>query len=218
MGCVCVPEQHDETGRKERAISYLSQKFTDYETRYSPLEKTCLALVWATQRLRHYMLAYPVKLLARMDLLKYLFEKPALTGRTARWQFIFSKLDITYVTQKSIKGQAVADHLASHPLPDYEPLRTDFPDEEILFATEEEAPMSDEWTIYLDGAMNEDGSGVGLVQLSPEMTRIPFIGLQVEFPMYVRTMLLNTKLALLASSPARSYRESVCKSFIIPSW
>lgn len=29
----------------------------DYESRYSLLEKACLALVWATQRLRHCMLA-----------------------------------------------------------------------------------------------------------------------------------------------------------------
>lgn len=30
----CALGQHDETGRKERAIYYLSKKFTDYETRY----------------------------------------------------------------------------------------------------------------------------------------------------------------------------------------
>ena len=33
MGCVLG--QHDETGRKEQAIYYLSKKFTDYESRYS---------------------------------------------------------------------------------------------------------------------------------------------------------------------------------------
>lgn len=82
----CVLGQHDETGRKERAIYYLSKKFTDYETRYTVLEKTCCALTWASQRLRHYMLNYTTMLIARMDPLKYLFEKPALTGRTARWQ------------------------------------------------------------------------------------------------------------------------------------
>ncbi|MGV7989084.1 RNase H-like domain-containing protein, partial [Mycobacterium kansasii] len=76
MGCVLG--QHDVTGRKERAIHYLSRRFTDYESRYSLIEKTCLALVWATQRLRQYMIAYPILLLARMDPLKYLFEKPAL--------------------------------------------------------------------------------------------------------------------------------------------
>lgn len=47
---ICVNDvlgQHDESGRKEHAIYYLSKKFTDCETRYSLLEKTCCALVWA---------------------------------------------------------------------------------------------------------------------------------------------------------------------------
>ena len=45
MGCVLG--QHDETGRKEQAIYYQSKKFTDYESRYSSLEKMCCALAWA---------------------------------------------------------------------------------------------------------------------------------------------------------------------------
>ena len=44
-------EQQDETGRKEHAIYYLSKKFTDCESRYSMLEKTCCALAWAAKRL-----------------------------------------------------------------------------------------------------------------------------------------------------------------------
>ena len=39
--------QHDETERKEQAIYYLSKKFTDYELKYSSLEKMCYALAWA---------------------------------------------------------------------------------------------------------------------------------------------------------------------------
>ena len=42
MGCVLG--QHDETGRQEQAIYYLSKKFTDYESKYSSLEKMCCAL------------------------------------------------------------------------------------------------------------------------------------------------------------------------------
>ena len=38
MGCVLG--KHDEFGRKEHAIYYLSKNFTDCETRYSLLEKT----------------------------------------------------------------------------------------------------------------------------------------------------------------------------------
>ena len=83
MGCVLG--QQDETGRKEHLIYYLSKKSTDYETRYSLLEKTCCALAWATNRLRKYMLTHTTWLIARKDPLKYVFEKPALTGRITRW-------------------------------------------------------------------------------------------------------------------------------------
>ena len=44
MGCVLG--QYDETKRKEQAIYYLSKKFTNYESKYSSLEKMCCALAW----------------------------------------------------------------------------------------------------------------------------------------------------------------------------
>ena len=81
----CVLGQHDETGRKEQAIYYLSKKFTDYESRYSPLEKMCCALAWAAQRLKQYMLYHTTWLIAKLDLIKFIFEKPSLSGRIARW-------------------------------------------------------------------------------------------------------------------------------------
>ena len=61
--------------RKEDAIYYIGKKMLPYEEKYSPLKKTCVALVWATRKLIHYMLAYKVLLIARMDHLKYLMEK-----------------------------------------------------------------------------------------------------------------------------------------------
>jgi hypothetical protein len=82
MGCVLG--QQDETGRKEHAIYYLSKKFNDCETKYSLLEKTCCALAWAAKRLRQYMLTHTTWLVSKMDPIKYIFEKPALTGRIAR--------------------------------------------------------------------------------------------------------------------------------------
>jgi len=44
--------------------------------------------------------------------IKYIFEKPALSGRIARWQMLLSEYDIVYVTQKSIKGSVLAEYLA----------------------------------------------------------------------------------------------------------
>ena len=63
---------------KENAIYYISKKMLPYEGKYSPLEKTCVALVWATRKLRYYILAFKVLLIARMDPLKYLMEKPVM--------------------------------------------------------------------------------------------------------------------------------------------
>ena len=41
-------------GRVEHAIYYLSKKFLPYEANYSLVEKACLAVIWATKKLRHY--------------------------------------------------------------------------------------------------------------------------------------------------------------------
>lgn len=101
MGCVLG--QHDETGKKEHAIYYLSKKFTNCESRYSLLEKTCYALAWAARRLRQYMICHTTLLISKMDLMKYTFEKPALTRRLVRWHMLLFEYDIQYVTQKSIK-------------------------------------------------------------------------------------------------------------------
>ena len=40
--------QYQEESRKENAIYYISKKILAYEEKHSPLEKTYVALVWAT--------------------------------------------------------------------------------------------------------------------------------------------------------------------------
>ena len=72
-----------------------------------------------------------------MDPLKYIFERTVLTGKISKWQMLLTEFDIIYVTQKAIKGQAIADQLAESPAEDYEPMNTAFPDEAVLFATGE---------------------------------------------------------------------------------
>jgi len=114
--------EHGETCKKEHAIYYLSKKFTDCERRYSSLERTCCALVWAAHQLRKYMLSHTIWLISKMDPLKYIFEKTSLTGRITRWQMLLSEYDILYVTQKAIKGSALVDYLAHQPIEDYQPM------------------------------------------------------------------------------------------------
>lgn len=162
-----------EVEGKENAIYYLSKKFLEYETRYSSTEKLCLALVWATKKLRHYLLTHTVHIVSKADPLKYLLEKPAMNGRLSRWVVILSEFDLKYVSQKAIKGSIVPEFLATSP-GEAEPEDFEFPDEDLLM-TEDGA-----WSLYFDGSSNQKGCGVGILLVSPEEEHTP-ISVKLDF-------------------------------------
>ena len=109
-----LAQQNDEG--KENSLYYLSTTLNGAELNYSPIEKVCLALMFAVKKLRHYLQAHSVRLISRADPLKYLMSKSVLSGRTAKWAHLLQEVDITYVFQKTIKGQALANFLANHPI------------------------------------------------------------------------------------------------------
>ena len=131
MALGCMLAQLDDS-RNERAIYYLSKRMLEHEMRYVMIKRLYLSLVWATRRLRHYMTEYSVHLISRLDLLRYLFDRPALTGRLMRWLVLLTEFDIQYVSQKSIKGSIVADHLSSLSISEDRPIDDDFPNEEFI--------------------------------------------------------------------------------------
>ncbi|XP_070020409.1 uncharacterized protein [Nicotiana sylvestris] len=169
---VLVPKKdgnvkHDETGRKEQVIYYFSMKFTSYEARYSLLERACCALTWTAQKLWHCFCAYTTHLISRIDPLKYIFQKPMPTGKRAKWQILLSEFDNIYVTQKVVKGQALADHFAENTVGgEHEPLKTYYPDEEVSFVGEDIAEAYDVCRMFFEGAANFKGVGIGAVLVS----------------------------------------------------
>ncbi|XP_070028908.1 uncharacterized protein [Nicotiana sylvestris] len=109
-----------------------------------------------------------------MDPLKYIFQKPMPTGKLAKWQILLSVFDIVYVTQKAIKGWALADHLAENPVDgEYDSLETHFPDEEVSFIGEDIAESYDGWRMFFDGAANFKGVGIGAVLVSETSKHYP---------------------------------------------
>ncbi|XP_070034672.1 uncharacterized protein [Nicotiana tomentosiformis] len=99
-----------------------------------------------------------------MDPLKYIFQKPMPTGKLAKWQIFLSEFNNIYVTQRAVKGQALADHLAENPVHgEYEPLKMYFPDEEVSFVGEDITEAYDGWRMFFDGAANFKGVGIGAV-------------------------------------------------------
>ena len=79
-----------------------------------------------------------------------------------------TEFDIQYVTQKSIKGSVLSDHLASLPVTDDRVVDDGFPDEEIAVVTSLSG-----WHMYFDGAANHSGFGIGVLLISPHGDHIP---------------------------------------------
>ena len=70
---------------------------------------------------------------------------------------LLSKFDIIYVLQKAVKGPA------DNALPDYEPMHTFFPNEEVMFTTEEE---EEEYPDVFSMEQLRNGVGAVLVSIS----------------------------------------------------
>ncbi|KAI5406024.1 hypothetical protein KIW84_052688 [Lathyrus oleraceus] len=147
MGCFLG--QEDETGNKEFAIYYLRKKFTDSETRYSMLEKTCCALAWAAKRLRQYMLNHTTWLISKMDpiniLVDHLAHQPIEDYQSV--QYDFPDEEILYLKMKDC-------------------------DEPLL---EEGPEPGSRWSMVFDGVVNQYGNGVGAVIITPQGTLLEVI-------------------------------------------
>ena len=119
------------------------------------------------QKLRHILLAHQVLVVTRMDPLKYLFEKPALTEKLSRWLILLAEFDLTYVTKNIIKGKVIAEHCTGHPIGE-DDLDDDFPNEEVLNVEEKTT-----WKMYFNGASNQHGYEVGVLLIAPDGVHIP---------------------------------------------
>ncbi|XP_050877510.1 uncharacterized protein LOC127081280 [Lathyrus oleraceus] len=120
-----------------------------------------------------------------MDLIKYIFEKHVVTSRIARWKMLLIEYDIQYVTQKAINERVLFDYLDHLPVEGYQPLRFDYPDEDIMFIKdftmqgseinlEEDPKPGSRWTLVFDDTSNDRGHGIGAVITSPTGFHLPF--------------------------------------------
>ena len=94
------------------------------------------------------MLYHTTWLIAKLDPIKFIFEKPSLSERIVRWQVLLSEFDILYVSQKVVKGSAIADFFAEKANDEYKPMSFDFLNEDLMAVLQiekEESPKEDGW-------------------------------------------------------------------------
>ena len=77
------------TGDLDHPIAFASIKLSNLEHNYNMTEREGLAMVYALQKFRHYLLGKHFKMFTDHSDLKYLFNKLMLGGRICRWLLLF---------------------------------------------------------------------------------------------------------------------------------
>uniref|UniRef100_A0A2N9ENF4 Integrase catalytic domain-containing protein n=1 Tax=Fagus sylvatica TaxID=28930 RepID=A0A2N9ENF4_FAGSY len=152
--------QEDGNG-VEQPIYYVSRTLKDAESRYSGAERSCLALIYASQKLRHYFLAHKVQLMTKSHPIRSLLHRSVLSGRLAQWLLQLSQYEIIAETPTAVKSQAIADLLAQFPGEDNSLITDEVPGEiNEVFLT----GLADSvWTLRFDGSSTATSAGAGIV-------------------------------------------------------
>ena len=92
-------------------------------------------------------------------------------GRIAKWGTVLRVFDIKYMPHTSVKGQVLADLVAEFAEPPLKEMAaTQSIDEKLVGTISLQEPLF--YKVYVDGAANQSGSGVGLVLVSPKQITI----------------------------------------------
>ena len=113
QGLGAVLLQEDRDGMKH-PIGYASRKLLPRESRYSTIERECLAIVWAVTKFQDYLYGKEFMLETDHQPLQYLRATQFQNGRLMRWALALQPYRFVI---KAIKGRdnVGADFLSRHP-------------------------------------------------------------------------------------------------------
>ena len=86
-------------GDIDHPIYFSSRKLSTTENNYTTTEREGLAMVYALQKFRHYLLGSNFKMYTDHSALKYLVNKPLLGGRICRWVLLFQEYNFEVVVK-----------------------------------------------------------------------------------------------------------------------
>jgi hypothetical protein len=120
--------------KKPYVIYYASKTLNSAQMNYTTTEKELLAVVFACEKFRSYLVGSPVIVFSDHAALKYLLSKKDSKARLVRWILLLQEFDITIKDKKGTEN-VVADHLSrltTDSRSDITPIDDYFPDESLF--------------------------------------------------------------------------------------
>jgi hypothetical protein len=132
-------------------IYYASKTLNDAQLNYSTTEKELLAVVFALDKFRSYLLGSKIIIYSDHAALKYLFSKKDAKSRLIRWILLLQEFDIEIRDKKGTEN-VVADHLSRLTMDyteDATPISETFPDEQLMHISHNPTPWFADIVNYL---------------------------------------------------------------------
>jgi hypothetical protein len=89
---LCQPA---DDGGRDYPVAFSSKQLSAAERNYTTTEHECLAMIFSVKKYRHYLLLNPVVFFVDHMAIRYLVNKPELSGRLARWVLLLTEFDYT---------------------------------------------------------------------------------------------------------------------------
>ncbi|XP_071940716.1 uncharacterized protein [Coffea arabica] len=135
-------------GKAAHVIYYASRDLNGAQLNYSTTEKEFLAIIFALEKFRSYLLGAKVIVFFDHATLRYLMTKKDAKPRLIRWILLLQEFDLE-IRDKKGSENLVADHLSRIPVEEEnEPLKDAFP-EKHLFSLNSQLPWYADLVNYL---------------------------------------------------------------------
>ncbi len=119
--------------KKLHAIYYASRTLDSAQMNYATTEKELLAVVFAVDKFRHYLIGSKIIIYTDHSAIKYLLSKKDAKPRLLRWILLLQEFDLQILDKKGTDN-VVADHLSriENIEPELVPINDDFPYEQLI--------------------------------------------------------------------------------------